>query len=120
MKKKKGTSIVHRLAKLIGGKVDWTARLPDGSRAKDHWIYSPGYNDPPMPFRTGTDNPIRPIFVEKIRQAARFAIRASTANGTQGYDPDAMVQQMVIGMLGYFTTDGLETSPCKPKTGYNL
>jgi len=107
--------VLKALSEAVGGKIDWVAKLPDGSGAatmsfplpKDHWLTKEGYNEPPMPFCMGVGNPDRPVWVEKIRAAAKYAVRASTINGTEiDFDPDAMVQNMVIGMLGYYTVDG--------------
>lgn len=91
--------------------------LPDGSAfmtmslplPEDHWLTQPGDNHaPPMSFRRGTDHPTRKEWAEKIRDATRYALRASTANGTiEDYDPDAVVQNMIVAMLGYWTPDGL-------------
>jgi hypothetical protein len=90
--------------------------LPDGSGAsimsrhisKDHWIYADGLDNPPMPFRCGTDNSLRLELVGKISEAARYAVRASTMNGRDpSFDPDAMVRNFVVGVLGYYTSDAL-------------
>ena len=99
--------------------------LPDGSGffemnmplPANHWLMKAGDNIPPMPLRTGTDNPMRKELEAKLREAAKFAIRASTSNGKiTDFDPDAMVQNFLIGALGYFTSDGLkESSPAYPK-----
>jgi len=111
--------IIQDLAKMVDGKVDWCAKLPDGSGAatiswalpKDHWLYTEGYNEPPMPFQMGTEDPRRKEWVEKIRLAAKYAVRCATMNGKEDdFDPDALVQQMVVGMLGYYTVDGLSGS----------
>jgi hypothetical protein len=95
-------------------------KLPDGSAfgilslplPKDHWLYdvdADGCNfPPPMPLRMGTDNPRRHEFNEKIRAAARYAVKASTMNGKEAdFDPDALVQNMIVGLLGYHTPNGL-------------
>lgn len=97
-----------------------TTILPDGSAfdvmslplPKDHWIYATdadGFHEPPpMPFRMGYADPRREQFNEMVRAAARYAIKASTMNGQDSdFDPDAMVQNFVVGMLGYHTPDGL-------------
>ncbi len=90
-------------------------RLPDGSGAfvasfplpNDHWLYAEGRSEPPMPMRVGL-GARRDELAQQIRGAARYAIRASTMNGKEkDFDPDAMVQNMIIGMLGYWTGDGL-------------
>ena len=89
-------------------------RLPDGSGffvaslplPKTHWIYTEGRNEPPMPMQVGV-GPKRAELADQIRAAAKFAIRASTMNGKEmDFDPDAMVQNMIIGLLGYWTEDG--------------
>jgi hypothetical protein len=106
------------------GKIEKVGKLPDGSGfatlsmplPKDHWLTQPGVNNPPMPFRIGTCEAgayvlpqiaNREEFAAKIRLAARYAIRASTMNGAEDYDPDAMVGNFVVGMLGYWTPNGL-------------
>jgi hypothetical protein len=93
--------------------------LPDGSAfgcmsfplPVDHWIYTTddyGYTGPPpMTFRmrAGVD---RKEMENKIRIAAQYAVKASTQCGKDNdFDPDALVQNMIVGMLGYFTLDGL-------------
>jgi hypothetical protein len=89
-------------------------RLPDGSGfftasfplPRDHWLYAEGYNTPPAPWRIGVGNE-RTEVAEGIRAACRYAVRASTMNGKEmDFDPDAMVQNMVVGLLGYWTKDG--------------
>lgn len=88
--------------------------LPDGSAfftascplPKDHWLYVEHDNVPPMPMKIGLSEE-RSELVRQIREAARFAIRASTMNGKeQDFDPDAMVQNMIIGLVGYYTLTG--------------
>ena len=74
---------------------------------KDHWSTAEGVNVPPMPRRMGTDDPGRNIQADMIRAAARYAVRASTMNGKESFDPDALVQNFVVGLLGYWTPDGL-------------
>ena len=96
--------------------------LPDGSGAftatlslpKDHWIYDNGEGNgqPPMPMRMGVISPFRPVFEKAVREAAMYAIRASTRCGQdQDFDPDALVTNMLIGMFGYRTEDGLAGDP---------
>lgn len=107
---------VKEIAEMVGGKIEEMQRLPDGSGfaimsmplPKDHWLTKEGFDEPPAPFRMGTDNSEREEWVQKIRIAAKYAIRASTSNGTiDDFDPDAMVKNFVIGMVGYYTSDGL-------------
>lgn len=120
--------IVQDLADGIGAKIDHVSGpLPDGSGyatmsmplPKDHWLTQEGYNTPPMPFRIGTEEDGTKLWprvanrkeaADKIRAAARYAIRASTMNGAENdFDPDAMVQNFVTGMLGYWTPNGLSS-----------
>jgi len=95
--------------------------LPDGSAfavlsfplPKDHWLYKAtddGFTaPPPMPWRMGSGDE-RNAVADKIRAAARYAIQASTMRGQdEDFDPDAMVQNFVVGMLGYWTPDGLSS-----------
>lgn len=104
--------------------------------AKTHWIYDGDKHDwgtsntPPMPFRLGindqvsllrqspnSDKPFRmepPIrmtredFADRIRSAGKYAVRCATMNGTEmDFDPDALLQNLVVGMLGYWSGTGL-------------
>ena len=94
--------------------------LPDGSSfftasfplPEDHWIYQKdedGFNfPPPMSFRAGTKNEIRKQLENQIREAGKYAVRAATMCGEDmDFDPDAMIQNLIVGMLGYHTKDGL-------------
>lgn len=103
---------------LIASPADAGVQLPDGSGAftaklslpKDHWIYDngEGTGQPPMPMRMGVISPFRPVFEKAVREAAMYAIRASTQCGRdQDFDPDALVNNMLVGLFGYFTEDGL-------------
>jgi hypothetical protein len=103
-----------------GGKLEESVGpLPDGTGAatasfplpEGHWYKAKGHNVPPMPFRCGEDDvALREELEESCREAARFAVRASTMNGTaRSTDPDALVQNFVVGMLGYHTSDGLSS-----------
>lgn len=74
----------------------------------DHWIYESNQPEPPMPWRTGTADPLHGQMTAQVRNAAKWALRAATMNGKEpDFDPDAVVQNMVIALLGYFTPDGL-------------
>jgi len=104
-----------------------------------HWIYqktNPLFDAPPMPLKMGSgeratiiidDIPskdcldagadgargvtmTREGFAEIIREAGRYAIKASTMHGQEmNFDPDAMVQNLVVGLLGYWTDNGLSS-----------
>lgn len=117
---------LEQIAQACNGKIESVhGPLPDGSGfaiismplPKDHWLTTEGFNVPPMPFRFGCSEQDKDFsfrnreqFAEGIRAAARHAIRASTTNGKEmDFDPDALVMNMVTGMLGYHTDDGLSS-----------
>lgn len=74
----------------------------------DHWLYSE-YEDnvPPMGLRCA-DPKLRRELAEIIREAAKYAIKGATMRGaSRGWDPDALVQNLIVGLLGYWTDDAL-------------
>jgi hypothetical protein len=100
---------------------------------KDHWIYKGDreetygtFNVPPMPLRMGSAD-IAKIFVgsgarpadkqysltknefaEMLKAAGKYAVRCATMNGKDmDFDPDALLQNLQVGMLGYWTDTGL-------------
>ena len=88
--------------------------LPDGSAftavsmplPADHWLTAEGNDEPPMPMRCGISAK-RSVLADQIKEAARYAIRASTMNGKNlDFDPDAMVQNLIVGLLGYYSETG--------------
>lgn len=106
------------LASSVDGKIKDIYHLPDGSGftvmslplPENHWLTSPGYNEPPMPFQLGTGSPFRPVMENALREAGKYALRASTSNGIDmDLDPDALLTNLIVGMLGYFTPTGLST-----------
>lgn len=110
--------IVQQLADAVGGTIEEMGALPDGSGfaimsmplPRDHWsVVNPDApNEPPMPLRMGTDDPQREILRADIIAAGRYAFRASTMNGKDtDLDPDALIQNLVVGLLGYYTPNGL-------------
>lgn len=125
---------VRDLIEQAGGTVTDMGALPDGSgfatasfsAAKNHWSTAPDYAVPPMPFRMGhgeravvavfpnkgwpdrSHRMTKDEFADHIKAACRYAYRASTMNGTEtDLDPDALVQNIVNGLLGYWTETGL-------------
>lgn len=49
-------------------------------------------------------------FEQQIRAAGRYAVRSATMKGTEvDFDPDALLQNLVTGFLGYHTADGLSS-----------
>jgi hypothetical protein len=108
---------LDRLVKDLGGQVEAAGVLPDGSGfatvsmplPKGHWLTAESYNStPPMPFRMGTDHPRHEEFKKAIWAAGKYALRSATNNGKiQDYDPDAVIQNLIVGLIGYHTPDGL-------------
>ena len=93
--------------------------LPDGSAfsvisfplPKDHWIYGDGeYHFPPMPMRMGIGDPRRKEMADMLVAAGRHAVKAATMDGKEmDFDPDALIQNLVVGMLGYHTENGFSS-----------
>jgi hypothetical protein len=129
--------IARQIISDAGGKIIEGGQLPDGSGfmigsfplPKDHWLTKDqdGYNVPPMPFRMGANefvgmttfpcNPgeryirmTRQEFADRIREAGKYAARCATMNGKDmDFDPDALLQNLVVGMIGYWTDTGLSS-----------
>lgn len=70
---------------------------------KDHWLYEPADNTVPLKTLSEFVTPnTYPDLKQAITAAAKRAIKAATLNGKeQNFDPDALVQNLVIQMLGY-------------------
>ncbi|SRR6266404_2015532 len=111
---------VEQIAEAVGGTITSAGRLPDGSGfatmsmplPKDHWIYhknAEGFSfPPPMPFRMSVSSERRQELSAKVREAARYAIRGATMHGAEmDFDPDALIQNLIVGLFGYHTEDGL-------------
>lgn len=103
---------------------------------ESHWIYThfgSGLIAPPMPLRMGSQSWLRIIqetlvrkpfqapllktvdydkdqMAQMIRDVGRYAVKAATMNGTEmDFDPDALVQNLVVAFLGYWTETGLSS-----------
>jgi hypothetical protein len=123
---------VEKLIKDLGGQVEERGPvLDDGSSfmlgtfplPPDHWALQDDgqFEPPPMGLRLGTDKTVEIRFADDeprtytreelaglLRLAARYAYRASTLHGKYpDLDPDALVQNFIVGVLGYWTPDGL-------------
>lgn len=114
---------LSQMAADLGGKLEEVqGPLPDGSGfavmciplPRDHWIYqrdetpAGSFNVPPMPLRTGCHDSNRKHWEEWLTAAGRYAIRCATENGKiTDFDPDALVQNLIVGMLGYNTPTAL-------------
>lgn len=81
----------------------------------DHWIHVRGTHGitppPPMPLRMGL-GPKRDVFQEKVRDAARWAVKAATGNGyDMRIDAEDTVNCFIVALIGYETETGLGVSP---------
>lgn len=131
---KGGSMTVHEIKNEAGEVVHSFGTMSMPLR-KDHWIYQKGADGfsfpPPMPLRMGAGEEIRidvaehpsdPEWVpneiefrltrqqmaEMIRAAGKYAVRSATMHGEEmDFDPDALLQNLVCGFLGYWTADGL-------------
>jgi hypothetical protein len=116
---------VKQIADMTGGKIESVGALPDGSGfstmsmplPKDHWLTADpdGFNVPPMPMRMGTESSLiygktREMWANELRAAGKYAVRCATMNGKENdFDPDALLQNLVVGFLGYWTPNGLSS-----------
>ena len=84
-------------------------KMPDGSGCfvmdlplpDDHWIYEDKENIPPESLACMKNQFSRGDLENAIRDAAKYAVRCATWNGRcMDFDPDAIVQAMVRGLLG--------------------
>jgi hypothetical protein len=52
----------------------------------------------------------RTEFAAKIREVGKYATRCATMNGKEmDFDPDALLNNLVVGLLGYWTESGLSS-----------
>lgn len=131
---KGGSLTMHQIKNEQGETVHGFATMSMPLR-KDHWIYQKaedGFGSPPpMPLRMGaedhatlvvTTSPAndpgwatarhltlnRRQMADLIRSAGKYAVRSATMHGVDmDFDPDAMLQNLVVGFLGYWTATGL-------------
>jgi hypothetical protein len=144
-----GTVTEHRVTNEAGEVVHAFATMSIPLR-KDHWIYQQDEtsvgpsNVPPMPFRMGADSLTKIVlespecgpltvlalskrqFEKAIRAAGKYAVRCATMNGSEmDFDPDALLQNLVVGFLGYWTETGLIGDPedskwCDPQAPFDF
>lgn len=61
-----------------------------------------------MPFRMKADDQRREAMRDAVRAAGKYAYRCATMNGKEpDLDPDALLQNLIVGLFGYHTEDGL-------------
>jgi hypothetical protein len=110
--------VLSELARNLDGKIEEVGILPDESGyavmtlplPEDHWLTKDPetFNVPPMPSRMGKGSIMREAFEKALWAAGKYAVRCATDNGKEDdFDPDALIQNLVVGMLGYHTKDGL-------------
>lgn len=99
--------------------------LPDGSSfftasfplPAGHWLYAPRPEGWDKERDCFPDQP-KPILTHELRPqvivAVRYAIRAATMNGQEkDFDPDALVQNAVVALCGYYGVP-VAANPRKP------
>ena len=107
---------VEKIVEATGGTIEKIDGLPGGfgfatvsmPLSQDHWLYKSheGHEPPPMLMRMEGGKG-REQVVKAIWAAVKYALRVSTANGQHDYDPDAVCQNVVVGLIGYHTANGL-------------
>lgn len=101
------TSVVNIDTVLPDDSAFFTTETP---LPKDHWLYSEA-GTPPMLLGRGVDDPeIRAELQEAVRQGVQYSLKVSGLDGSESVDPDAIVQNAIIGIVGYFTPDGTNTT----------
>jgi len=94
---------------IPGARFSEPIELPDGSGVmlasfplpKTHWIYDEGADEPPAP-EARLEGAGRRRFILNVMAVTKYAVRASTMRGREmDFDPDAMVQNMVVGFMGH-------------------
>lgn len=117
-------SLLDDLAAALGSRVEPCETLPEGSGAavlsrplpKDHWLTAEGENTPPALWLEmggiGPDPQTRKSIERDIREVGKYALRSATSNGKeQDLDPDALLQNLVIGFLGINPRAKVEPTP---------
>jgi len=91
-----------------GEKITSAIKTPDGISfvasfplPKSHWIYEE-HGEPPSPLKT--DSIETRMWLESVfKEAVKYAIQASTMSGKEmDFDPDAMVQNFMVALFGYY------------------
>lgn len=73
---------------------------------KEHWLYK-GVEKPMVAMRMGSEVPLRHTMERYIRDALKYSLCVNTKNGTDmDFDPDALVTETIIALLGFYTPDG--------------
>lgn len=120
---------MREMVEGVGGEVNEGSvmHLPDGSGCctasfplpGSHWLYADYDNVPPMGLRC-VDPELRKELEKIIWAAGRHAVRGATMNGKDtDFDPDALCQNLVVGLLGYHTPDALTHDAAEdPKDRY--
>jgi len=96
---------------------------------RNHWLYEKdihgGCGNPPLSLRVGRDHPMAMLLEKPLREAARFALKATSNCGTnEDLDPDALVRNVNLGLFGYNSATGFSmeswANPENPGDGHLL
>lgn len=76
----------------------------------NHWLFDRDEDGeigpPPMGHKLGTENPAYHRWVGRVEEAGRWAFKATVKSSTDPVDPDALIANLVIGLLGFPTPTG--------------
>lgn len=121
--------LIGQLADETGGTVTEVGLLSDGSGfatlstplPSNHWLYERvGFGDgpqefvPPAPWTmlVGGHTQVRRYLAEVLRPGIMAGVRDATRGGRDDdFDPDALVNQSINGLLGVHTESGMSTNP---------
>jgi len=90
-------------------KIESVANFPDGHTAmvvsfplrKTHWIFQDS-GEPPKPLDMASTEE-RMFLESKFKDVVKYAVKCSTMSGKyMDFDPDAMIQNFMVGMFGYY------------------
>jgi len=101
------TGVVDDVPDIVGPLPDESGMMiGELDLPEDHWLFDePG--SPPMGSKLGTDSAVYHERTSKLIAAGKYAIRASILDTSEvGFDPDAFIQNLVVGLHGYATPSG--------------
>lgn len=113
---KKDKELENLPSTLPDGSLFFTANLP---LPDDHWIYEDNYYDEPLgcfSFLAPTTRKERKEFEIEFREGLKRAIRSSTMNGTEDFDPDALLQNICVETFGYYPIESKNSTGLPPTT----
>ena len=89
-------------------KIESIANFPEGHIAmvvsfplpKNHWIFQE-HKEPPAPLDMVSIEE-RMLLESKFKDVIKYAVRATIGSKDMDFDPDAMIQNFMVGMFGYY------------------